>query len=157
MKTIKGFEDYKISKNGDVYSSKTNKYLIAWKDSNGRYLYVSLVKNGNKKNKSVHRLVAEAYLDNPLNLPEVNHKDRNCKNNVVSNLEWCTRKYNMNHMYETDTPIRNFTECKLFVNCKLINTFKSINDAAKYASNKYNCSKSSLIKYHKSKGISIEV
>lgn len=46
---------------------------------------------------AVHRLVAQAFIRNPDNLPEVNHKDENCSNNFVDNLEWCTRKYNANY------------------------------------------------------------
>lgn len=62
---------------------------------NGRgYLQVCLCKNGKVKKFTVHRLVAEAFLPNPDNLPEVNHKDENKLNNVVSNLEWCNSKYN---------------------------------------------------------------
>ena len=46
---------------------------------------------------SVHRLVADAFLENAEKLPEVNHKDKNTMNNCVSNLEWCTREYNINY------------------------------------------------------------
>lgn len=49
------------------------------------------------KNHSIHRLVAEAFIPNPENLPEVNHKDENKVNNAVSNLEWCDKKYNINY------------------------------------------------------------
>ena len=45
----------------------------------------------------MHRLVAELFIDNPHDLPQVNHKDENKKNNNFSNLEWCTKKYNMNY------------------------------------------------------------
>ena len=45
----------------------------------------------------IHRLVAEAFIPNPSNLPVVNHKDENPKNNAVDNLEWCTTKYNLNY------------------------------------------------------------
>lgn len=58
------------------------------------YLQIGLHKNGKYIKYLVHRLVAEAFIPNPNNLPEVNHKDENKQNNVVSNLEWCDRSYN---------------------------------------------------------------
>ena len=75
------------------------------------YVYVTLSKNGSQPNKKVHRLVAEAFIPNPNNLPEVNHKDEILSNNLVfvnpngsvdegkSNLEWCSKEYN--HCYGT--------------------------------------------------------
>lgn len=67
--------------------------------SNGEpgYLYVNLSKNGDDKLYTVHRLVAEAFIPNPDNLPCINHKDEDKSNNRVSNLEWCTIKYNNNY------------------------------------------------------------
>lgn len=63
--------------------------------TNGRgYLQVTLSKNGKIKNFLVHRLVAEAFLQNNDNLPCVNHKDENPQNNNVNNLEWCSYEYN---------------------------------------------------------------
>ena len=61
------------------------------------YLRVSLSKEGKNKTHKVHRLVAETFIDNPDNLPEVNHKDGNKLNNNVNNLEWCTQSKNMSH------------------------------------------------------------
>ena len=75
----------------------------------GYYLCVSLLKDGFVKTASVHRIVAEAFLPNPNNLPMINHKDENPSNNLIwinedgsidyekSNLEWCDAKYNMNY------------------------------------------------------------
>ena len=61
------------------------------------YLHVGLHKNGKIKNYLVHRLVAEAFIQNPNNYPQVNHKDENPSNNFVNNLEYCDAKYNSNY------------------------------------------------------------
>lgn len=64
---------------------------------NGKYYHVRLSKDGKVKIYLIHKLVAEAFLDNPNNYPCVNHKDENKLNNNVNNLEWCTQKYNCNY------------------------------------------------------------
>lgn len=97
MKDIKGYEGvYKIDEFGNVLSCSTGLVRKASKSSN-RYLYLPLCKNGKKKYKRIHRLVAETFIPNPDNLPQVNHKDEDIYNNHVSNLEWCTQKHNLNH------------------------------------------------------------
>ena len=63
----------------------------------GGYLHVGLWKNGKLKFFTVHRLVAQAFIPNPNNLPQVNHKDENKENNFVKNLEYCDAKYNSNY------------------------------------------------------------
>ena len=63
----------------------------------GGYFRVKLWKNKKPKLHLVHRLVAQAFLPNPYNLPQINHKDENPANNCVDNLEWCTSKYNINY------------------------------------------------------------
>lgn len=126
-KDIKGYEGlYQISNKGNVMSlnykntgkSKLLKQILS---TNG-YLYIKLPKNGTYKNINVHRLVAEAFLENPDNLPCVNHKDECKTNNNVSNLEFCTYKYNLDYSGSIDNvhinnkkPILQFTKLGEFV------------------------------------------
>ena len=80
-----------------MYSLRSEKYLKPNMSKSG-YLSVELFdENGKSKRLLIHRLVAMAYIPNPENLPQVNHIDENPLNNAVSNLEWCTAKYNMNY------------------------------------------------------------
>ena len=69
------------------------------------YVYVTLSKNNKLKSYRVHRLVAKAFIPNPNNYPSVNHKDENRKNNNVTNLEWCTVKYNNEYSGTTEKAI----------------------------------------------------
>lgn len=101
IKDIKGYEGlYKVDNFGNVYSlpRKTTKGGKLKQQINKRnYCRVVLCKNNIAKAFSVHRLVAQAFIPNPQNFPQVNHKDENPRNNCVSNLEWCTAKYNCNY------------------------------------------------------------
>lgn len=93
-KEIKDYENYEVSDFGRV--RRNGKILKPWKNRKG-YLHVDLSKNGIRRAVKVHRLVAQAFLPNPQNLPCVNHKDENKINNTVDNLEWCTYEYNNNY------------------------------------------------------------
>ena len=94
-KDIHGYEGlYSISNFGQVYSVKRKKLLKLINSHHG-YKRVRLYTNINEwKTFAVHRLVAQEFIPNPNNLPEVNHKDDNHSNNNVDNLEWCTIAYN---------------------------------------------------------------
>lgn len=70
-----------------------------------QYYQVGLYKQGKCKTHKVHRLVAEAFIPNPNNLPQVNHIDCNPFNNCANNLEWCTAKYNANHKRNNRKPL----------------------------------------------------
>ena len=97
-KDIKDYEGlYQVSNFGKVKSIKFGKERILKPvtDRHG-YLLVSLWKNNKQKTYKVHRLVAEAFIPNLYNLPQVNHKDENPLNNNVNNLAWCNSKYNCN-------------------------------------------------------------
>lgn len=104
-KEIKGYEGrYLISSSGDVISlnyrgTKLAK-LLTWKVNNKGYPWVELRGNGVRDIRLIHRLVAEAFLDNPEGLETVNHKDENPLNNHVDNLEWCSRSYNVRYSLE---------------------------------------------------------
>ena len=97
MKDIKGYEEhYAITSCGRVWSYKRKKFLRP-QDNGSGYLQVALFKDGKCKRLLVHRLVADAYIPNTNNLPEVNHKDEVKEHNWVSNLEWCDHNYNINY------------------------------------------------------------
>lgn len=95
-KPVNGYEGiYEVSNKGRIRTLRTNK--IVTPKFTKRYCFAKLYKEGKSKQKYIHRLVAEAFIPNPQNLPQVNHKDENPKNNSVDNLEWCTGKYNVNY------------------------------------------------------------
>lgn len=119
---IEGYPNYQISNMGRVKSlgnNKTRKEKILKSGKNEKgYLIVNLFKEGKGKSFKVHRLVATAFLPNPNNLPQVNHKDENKTNNRVDNLEYCDSKYNMNYgtrTEKTQKPILQFSKTGEFI------------------------------------------
>ncbi len=105
-KSIPGYEGlYEVSSYGRVKSLErcdrfnhkiVSKLLKPGKDKNG-YFMVCLYKNKTHKFYLIHRLVAQSFIPNPDDLPQVNHKDEDKTNNRVDNLEWCTQQYNLNY------------------------------------------------------------
>ena len=99
-KKIPNYENYSVSDSGLVRNDKTGKVKATKSDSKGRnYQHVDLYSGGKGRSIRVHRLVAQAYIPNPENKPEVNHKDGNPRNNDVRNLEWATKSENMKHAF----------------------------------------------------------
>lgn len=108
-KDVVGFEGYYVVSNTGRIKSVAREYLrngviihvreriISCGDDGRGYVSTGLSRAGTRKTCKVHRLVAEAFIENPLSLREVNHKDENKSNNNVENLEWCDRKYNLNY------------------------------------------------------------
>lgn len=91
---IEGYgEIYHISNKGRLRNIKTGRIHAICLDSDGYPHYILCSKN-KRKPITAHRLVALAFIDNPMNLPCINHKDENKQNNSVENLEWCTPLYN---------------------------------------------------------------
>ena len=138
FKDITGYEGmYQVSSDGKVIALARaipngkkvvhRKQLLLTPHLRGKngllYEAVTLSKDGKSKTYSVHRLVAQAFLPNPENLPEVNHKDENSLNNRVENLEWCTHQYNID--YSKSKPIMQID------GDIVIATFKSIKEAGR--------------------------
>lgn len=106
-KVIEEFPNYEVSNTGLVRNS--NERLMKTFIQNGGYTVHTLTNKELKSAKrTTHRLVALAFLPNPENLPQVNHKDGNKLNNHVDNLEWCTGKHNSKHSYELGLKVYNF-------------------------------------------------
>ncbi len=105
-KLINEFPNYRVREDGVIescYKFKTSIPTDTWRevkpvyDKSCGYLIVTLCHEGLRKNKRVHRLIAEAFIPNPLNKAHINHIDGNKLNNTISNLEWNTPSENTNH------------------------------------------------------------
>ena len=126
-KDIKGYEGlYQVSDCGNVKSLErdvfnyrgtvirhTEEKILVQNIGKLGYAYVNLYLNGKPKSIKTHRLVAMAFLPNPENKPQVNHKDENPLNNCVENLEWCTASYNANYGTRNERMVQNRRSYKL--------------------------------------------
>lgn len=104
-KDIQGFEGiYQVSNLGNVLSLNYRNHGYAKqltpKCNNSGRLWVELIHGGKRRVALIHRLVGEAFIENPNNYLEINHKDENPKNNRADNLEWCTHEYNIRYFLE---------------------------------------------------------
>lgn len=100
-KVIEGFENYTINEQGIVKNIKTGKLKTIRPNAQVGYLQVNLWKNNHGHELYIHRLIAKAFIPNPLNLPEVNHIDGNRQNNSLNNLEWVDSQGNKIHAVRT--------------------------------------------------------
>lgn len=105
---VKSFDTYRKGSNGSIRIYKGR--ILKQGTTKYGYKYVVLCKNGKLKNCYVHRLVAQAFLDNPNNLPCVNHKDECKSNNNVVNLEFCTYEYNCNFGTRNERRIKTISK-----------------------------------------------
>lgn len=141
---IPGYEGlYKVSPCGTIFSTVKNVSKKPIKNWAG-YMRVQLYDNNKSKIYSVHRIVAQVFIPNPNNLPEVNHIDHDRSNNKVENLEWCTRSQNAKHSFTRpdrkkarhwkDKPGKLHPNSKPLERIKegvVIDTFESTRDAAR--------------------------
>jgi hypothetical protein len=102
-----GYPHYEVNTDGQIYSIYTKRFLK--EKINQGYSQITICHKGKQKHSTIHRLIALAFLPNPNNLPEINHKDGNKQNNKVENIEWCTKSENG----------------------QLVTTFKSANEASR--------------------------
>lgn len=162
-KKIDEFENYEISNFGRIrslprlkrnYNSK-KPYFAGGKilkiNIKSNYSLISLRVNGKSFSRTIHRLVAKAFISNPKNKPEVNHIDSNKHNNHVSNLEWATRDENLSHAIANDLrPIgENHYKAKKIINIITGEIIGSASQAAK----QFNIPKQSLNRFLLSKQI----
>lgn len=100
FRQVPGYDDYFVNQLGVVYSHKKSKVreLKPWLGTHG-YFFVSFSVKGVVKNKSIHRLVASAFIANPQKKPDINHIDGVKTNNNVKNLEWVTKSENLLHSH----------------------------------------------------------
>lgn len=97
-KQIEGASRYFVNEKGEVKSIAKKEIILKQYKANNNCMMVNIYfDNGTHKYMTVHRLVANAFIPNPNNLPQINHKDENRENNSVLNLEWCDGKYNSNY------------------------------------------------------------
>lgn len=89
------------SRNGTIYVAQRKERELSFTIDRYGYYKVVLQENKRKKFTTVHRVVGAAFISNPQNLPQINHKDGNKLNNNVDNLEWCTSQQNVVHAYKT--------------------------------------------------------
>jgi hypothetical protein len=139
-KPVNEFPNYHISSFGNIKNVITNKPLKP--NLKSGYYHVSLVNEIIKKSLKIHRLVALAFIENPENKSDVNHKDKNKLNNNVKNLEWMTRKENNIHRCQgiNITTNKNKAIYKIYNevsknNDQILESYNSIEDAANWAFN----------------------
>lgn len=119
FKTIKDFPNYEVNADGLVRNKKTQRILKPSPNGFG-YYQVGLYRQGKRKYLRVNRLVALAFIPNPLGKPHVNHINGRTTDNDVSNLEWCTQKENVRHAIDTGLKPTKYTEKQIHEVCRLL-------------------------------------
>ena len=135
---VKDF-DYSVNNKGEIRNNRSNHILKPSVSTTG-YLYVQLSENGKQKVKYVHRLVGEAFIPNPSNLPQIDHIDGNKHNNVVSNLRWVSVSENR-LSYGNEERAKNRMRAVIGIN---ENGEKVIFESRNAVAERFNCHKSKI-------------
>lgn len=136
--------------NGSIHRMKGR--MLKPATSKKGYLRVALSKDSKMKSYTVHRLVAQAFIDNPYGLKEINHKNEDKTDNRVENLEWCDSKYNNNYgsrIEKVSKPVQAFNKNT----GELVYEFKSTADAGRYGFDQATVSACCLGKCKSHKGL----
>ena len=124
---------YMVSNKGRVKNCRTGRIRKPGKGGRGNYVRITLFDDNRAKHCYIHRLVAEVFIPNPNNLPQVNHIDENPLNNCVENLEWCTPKYNATYGTRAERISKNngkkVAQYTLNFPCELIKVWNSATEA----------------------------
>jgi hypothetical protein len=125
FKIIKTFPKYEIDINGQVRNIKTNKIIKSRLHKKNGYYQISLLKDKKLITIYIHRLLAETFIPNPNNLPQVDHIDRNRLNNDINNLRWTSLKDNLkNRKYNSKNLTLISVDNKFIVNYSERNIYK---------------------------------
>lgn len=141
-KLILNYPNYSATLNGKIFSHNTNKFMNFTKMHEG-YLRLNLKNNIGEKKFLVHRLIAETFILNPLNKPQVNHIDSNKSNNSVENLEWITNKENREHA------LRQYRTIIIVLKNYSLNNFRQVEKNIIKAKIEINILKKDIIKDNK--------
>lgn len=143
-----------VDENGRILNMKTGNILKPYKSKQG-YLYVRVCEDNVRSHLAVHRAVGMCFVKGYKEELVIEHKDGNKQNNNYKNLIWCTQKENLRRGYERrkDTALRNYIPCEVYHKGEYIDTLISVSDAAKFASEKYDCKFSMLYKHMKHKDV----
>lgn len=136
---VVGYEGlYQVSNLGRIksfqYGNSHNIKIMNKHFVRGGYVSAQLWKSGTSKCIGIHRLVAQAFLENPNNFEQVNHKDENPSNNCVDNLEWCSVSYNINYGNRNKKVAQHFSKevIQFSLNGKEVNRYESASATKKF-------------------------
>ena len=153
LKKIKDHENYYVDTEGNVYRMLQPHWK---KDTKRTYKQIALSEKGNVKSHLIHHLVAETFIPNPNNYNSIHHINGDRLDNRVENLEWIDESdHRALHVINGEDRVHNFIECELYVDDEFINSFKSIAEASRFATNNFGARYYQLVRNKTWKNIKI--